>query len=412
MELLDASTLRQRPRRARGALDADTTVRIALRLLDALEAAHRAGLVHRDVKPSNILLCRDGRVKIADFGIAKADDQTELTQEGTLVGTATYLAPEQLLGGDGGRPHRPVLARHRPLRVPHRPGAVPGRDRRRRGPGPAALRPRRPPSHPRRRATPRWPVPIMRVLSREPDDRFDSAADLRAALLDTGVAAGRRPPPEPHPAEETAPSARRSPSPSPGRSAAGWSRRCSSCSSRPRSPSPACCCGRRRSASDDPATPTHRCGCRRRRPLATDGAVPYDPQGRGEPGENDDLAARRHRRRRRDRPGGPSPTTTPTSSAPRPASAWPSSLDGPQAVSRLRVSGSTNGWDGAVFVVDAGDLRRLRPRRDPTGSHGGRRPGPGRCRPGRGDRDASCCCGSPTWATPATATGTGWRSPR
>ena len=100
MELLDAATLRQHLDEY-GPLDAETTVRIALRLLDALEAAHRAGLVHRDVKPSNILLCRDGRVKVADFGIAKADDQTDLTQQGTLVGTASYLAPEQLLGGAG-----------------------------------------------------------------------------------------------------------------------------------------------------------------------------------------------------------------------------------------------------------------------------------------------------------------------
>ena len=99
MELLDATTLRQLIDE-RGRLDADTTLRIGLRLLDALEAAHRSGLVHRDVKPSNVLLCADGRVKIADFGIAKAEDQTELTREGSLIGTATYLAPEQLTGGD------------------------------------------------------------------------------------------------------------------------------------------------------------------------------------------------------------------------------------------------------------------------------------------------------------------------
>jgi serine/threonine-protein kinase len=97
MELLQATTLRALIDE-RGTIDSDTTTRIGLRLLDALEAAHRAGLVHRDVKPSNILLCDDGRVKIADFGIAKADDHTELTREGSLLGTASYLAPEQLTG--------------------------------------------------------------------------------------------------------------------------------------------------------------------------------------------------------------------------------------------------------------------------------------------------------------------------
>ncbi len=87
MELLDARTLRE-VLDERGTLDSESVRRIGLRLLDALETAHNSGLVHRDIKPSNILLCTDGRVKIADFGIAKADDHTELTSVGSVVGTA------------------------------------------------------------------------------------------------------------------------------------------------------------------------------------------------------------------------------------------------------------------------------------------------------------------------------------
>ncbi len=185
MELLDASTLRSHLDE-HGPLDADTTVRIALRLLDALEAAHRAGLVHRDVKPSNVLLCRDGRVKIADFGIAKADDQTELTQEGTLVGTATYLSPEQLLGNEvDGRADLYslgiVLYECLTGRVPFQGDT---------GAAVALARLHSDPIDPRRvRADvpPRVAAAVMRSLQREPDDRFDSAADLRAALLDTGI---------------------------------------------------------------------------------------------------------------------------------------------------------------------------------------------------------------------------------
>lgn len=191
MELLDAVTLRQHLDE-NGPLDADTTVRIALRLLDALEAAHRAGLVHRDVKPSNILLCRDGRVKIADFGIAKADDQTELTQEGSLIGTASYLAPEQLLGGSvDGRTDLYslgiVLYECLTGRVPFQGDS---------GAAVALARLHSDPLDPRRvRADvpPRVAATVMRVLSRDAAERFDSAADLRAALLDTGVAARTAP---------------------------------------------------------------------------------------------------------------------------------------------------------------------------------------------------------------------------
>lgn len=64
----------------------------------ALECAHREGVVHRDVKPANLLLRSDGALKVADFGIARSDQATAYTQAGTVLGTASYLAPEQATG--------------------------------------------------------------------------------------------------------------------------------------------------------------------------------------------------------------------------------------------------------------------------------------------------------------------------
>ena len=78
----------------------DEAVRIADQVLQALGAAHRAGIVHRDVKPGNVLITSDGVAKLADFGIAKRLDDLagDLTATGQFVGTPTYLAPEQVAG--------------------------------------------------------------------------------------------------------------------------------------------------------------------------------------------------------------------------------------------------------------------------------------------------------------------------
>jgi eukaryotic-like serine/threonine-protein kinase len=82
----------------RGPLPADEAVGLALQALRGLGHAHAAGLVHRDVKPQNLLLRSDGTLKIADFGIARAAETTALTQIGTVLGTAAYLSPEQAAG--------------------------------------------------------------------------------------------------------------------------------------------------------------------------------------------------------------------------------------------------------------------------------------------------------------------------
>ena len=64
----------------------------------ALHAAHRAGVVHRDVKPGNIIMAPSGNVKLTDFGIARSQDTSTITDSGSITGTATYLSPEQASG--------------------------------------------------------------------------------------------------------------------------------------------------------------------------------------------------------------------------------------------------------------------------------------------------------------------------
>ncbi|WP_314686743.1 protein kinase domain-containing protein [uncultured Bifidobacterium sp.] len=93
MEYVHGVTLRSEMER-RGVFDVRSTLRIVAETLDGLAAAHRAGLVHRDVKPENILINDRGRVQITDFGLAKAIDQATLSSTGMLLGTASYLAPE------------------------------------------------------------------------------------------------------------------------------------------------------------------------------------------------------------------------------------------------------------------------------------------------------------------------------
>jgi serine/threonine-protein kinase len=98
MELVDGRSLRD-VLRSEGALLPRRAAEIGAEVASALSAAHRAGLVHRDVKPANILLSSDGIVKVTDFGIARAwDDSQDLTRTGAVIGTATYFSPEQAQG--------------------------------------------------------------------------------------------------------------------------------------------------------------------------------------------------------------------------------------------------------------------------------------------------------------------------
>jgi serine/threonine protein kinase len=97
MECVEGETLAETLER-RGKLPPAEAVTLAVQACSALEHAHAAGLVHRDVKPGNLLLRKDGTLKISDFGIARAAETTGITQAGTILGTAAYLAPEQAAG--------------------------------------------------------------------------------------------------------------------------------------------------------------------------------------------------------------------------------------------------------------------------------------------------------------------------
>jgi serine/threonine-protein kinase len=88
--------------RDEGWVEVDDGASIVEQACEGLHYAHRHGVVHRDVKPGNLLRSSDGEVKLADFGIAKATEQSSITQVGSVLGTAAYLAPEQARGEEAG----------------------------------------------------------------------------------------------------------------------------------------------------------------------------------------------------------------------------------------------------------------------------------------------------------------------
>lgn len=99
MELVEGGTLRELLTE-RGPMPPHAVVAVLRPVLGGLAAAHRAGLVHRDVKPENILISDDGEVKIADFGLVRAVAAAKITSTSVILGTAAYLSPEQVRDGD------------------------------------------------------------------------------------------------------------------------------------------------------------------------------------------------------------------------------------------------------------------------------------------------------------------------
>jgi serine/threonine-protein kinase len=180
MEFLEGTTLKQVIARD-GHLSIGQTATIGERVARALHYAHERGLVHRDVKPANILIGDDGAVKVADFGIAKAEEADDLTKTGMVLGTAAYVAPEQILAQPlSGKADQYalgcVLYEALSGRQPFKGDSAVAT---------AALRLEREPTPLR---TVRTDVPhsldeiVMRAMARRPEDRFPSAGHLADAL--------------------------------------------------------------------------------------------------------------------------------------------------------------------------------------------------------------------------------------
>ena len=152
--------------------------RMATQLLRALAYAHRRGIIHRDVKPSNILLMADGTVKVADFGIARIveEDDADTGEPGEIVGSARYMSPEQLRGRDA-TPRSDiysvgVLLYHCLTGRPPFSGDVKSLARQHIHDRPT------PPRRLNKRITPSMEAVILKALAKDPYDRYPSAAAM------------------------------------------------------------------------------------------------------------------------------------------------------------------------------------------------------------------------------------------
>jgi serine/threonine protein kinase len=194
MEYVEGGTLAQQ---LRDELEVDCDV-LVRRLLEALDHVHAARIVHRDVKPANVLMGRDGRARLTDFGIAQPEDATQLTQAGGVMGTMRYLAPE-VLGGEPATPVSDLYALGMVLRdcVGSGGGALTALAERLTAPEPGdrpqsaaaalALLDEEPPTDVTRRL-PRVPLPAPRKL---PDGRreYELRVGGRAVAIGLGVRA-------------------------------------------------------------------------------------------------------------------------------------------------------------------------------------------------------------------------------
>ncbi len=97
MEYVEGRTLKELLV-TRGPCPVPIAISYARQILAALRYAHRNGIIHRDIKPHNVIVDHEGRVKVADFGIARAGTTSQMTEAGSIIGTAQYLSPEQARG--------------------------------------------------------------------------------------------------------------------------------------------------------------------------------------------------------------------------------------------------------------------------------------------------------------------------
>src|SRR5580698_10037650 len=169
--------------RATGAIDSVRAAEIGAPVAAALSYAHRHGVIHRDVKPGNVLITEDGQVKVTDFGIARAVNTEEsLTQTGAVMGTAAYFSPEQAegLGVDARSDIYSLgvvlyeMAVGRPPFTGDSPVAVASKHVRDQPVLPREANPTVPPA---------LEAVIMKAMAKNPDDRYASAEELRADLL-------------------------------------------------------------------------------------------------------------------------------------------------------------------------------------------------------------------------------------
>ncbi|MDQ3751897.1 MAG: serine/threonine protein kinase [Actinomycetota bacterium] len=186
MELLDGQTLVEVVDGG-GPLTPERTARLGLSVLGALETAHANGIVHRDVKPANIMVMPDGRSKLSDFGIATLEDDTRITSTGLVLGSPLYMAPEQASGAPS-TPESDLWGFGATLYYAvegmppfERSGVIPTL---------AAIIKEEP--RPAERAGPLWPL-LRGLLAKSPPDR-PLPTEIRAALEHTaGSARGAGP---------------------------------------------------------------------------------------------------------------------------------------------------------------------------------------------------------------------------
>jgi hypothetical protein len=216
MEFVDGGTLKDLLR-GEAPLPAEALVSVGTQVADALDTVHRHGLVHRDVKPQNILLMPDGRVKLTDFGIALALGAASATRTGTLLGSVQYLAPE-LVRGEQATPLSDIYALGVVLYemgTGHLPFS---------GDTPMAIAMQHLDAEPRRPSAwnPALPAAleaiILRAMAKAATERFATAADLAAALR----AAGQGVISPPAPAAAAAPRGTTSPPPPDPGATATW----------------------------------------------------------------------------------------------------------------------------------------------------------------------------------------------